>query len=84
MKIVFKTKEAVKMYNGAITYADICVFIQKEFPSFKQWSMSFEDEEGDAIMITADVDLEVMREMFPDKEFMKIDLMAGEIAEKKV
>ena len=31
-----------------------------------------------------DNNLEVMREMFPDKEFMKIDLMAGEIAEKKV
>lgn len=67
MKIVFKANSNVKMYSGEVKYHHLKAFVEKEFPTLKSWNMSFEDEEGDSIMINSDIDIEVMVEMFPNR-----------------
>ena len=57
MKIVFKANNCVKMYSGEINYKNLKEFVEKEFPSLKNFNLSFEDEEGDSIMISSDVDV---------------------------
>lgn len=70
------------MYSGEITFENIKAFINEKFPAMKDWTISFEDEEGDSIMITSDIDLEVMREMFPNKEFVKVNIESESKAEE--
>ena len=83
MKIVFKGNESVKMYSGTVNYEEIQKFIAKEFPNLKDYNLSFEDEEGDAIMITSDFDLTVMTEMFPNREFIKVNIDSQNFEQKE-
>ena len=71
------------MYSGTVTFEEISNFVNKEFPTIQNWTLSFEDEEGDAIMITSDFDLSVMTEMFPNREFIKVNIDTSVINEKE-
>ena len=86
MKIVFKANSNVKMYSGEVKYRQLKEFVEREFPGIKNWDMSLEDEEGDSIMINSDIDIEVMVEMFPNREFMKVNIesLDGSKSEQKV
>lgn len=74
MKIVFKGNNFVKMYGGDITYEKLVEFVKTNWPGVESFSMSFEDEDGDSVMVAGQTDVDTMKEMHQGKEIIRIDI----------
>lgn len=61
MKIVLKGTNFVKMYTGEITYENLVNFIKEESPKMGNFTFSFQDEDGDAVMLSGQSDVDVMK-----------------------
>lgn len=79
MRIVFKGENFVKMYTGEITYDNLMNFIKSEFPQMGNFTLSFQDDDGDAVMVSSQSDVEVMNEMYGTKEIIRIDVFSSEL-----
>lgn len=64
------------MFTGEITYDNLINFIKSQFPTIGEFTLSFHDEDGDAVMVSSQSDINVMNEMFSNKEIIRIDVNA--------
>ena len=74
MKILIKSSKASKLYTQEVTFAGLQKFIAKEFPEASNWSLTFTDPDGDNIIVVSDADLQVMKEIIGEKEYVKMVL----------
>jgi hypothetical protein len=57
MKIVLKGNNFVKMYTGEVTYNNLANFIKENYPTIGSFTLSFQDEDGDYVMIASETDV---------------------------
>lgn len=67
MKIVIKGCDNVKLYSGKIDYESILVFVREQFPSISNFHLTFTDEDGEAVMLASQSDVDAMLDMYPQK-----------------
>lgn len=61
MKIVFKGNDFVKMYGGDITFESLVNFVKTNWPALSTFQMSFQDEDGDSVMVANQMDVDTMK-----------------------
>lgn len=74
MKIVFKGNNFVKMYGGEITYDNLVSFIKSNYPEIESFTLSFQDEDGDSVTVASQTDVDTMKEIYDNKEIIRIDV----------
>lgn len=77
MKIVFKSIELVKMYGEEITYDKMVAFVKNNFPLIEDFNLTFQDDDGDAVTLANQMDVDVMKEMNEGKEIVRVDIIGS-------
>ena len=56
-------------------------FVKSNFPSTENFALTFQDEDGDAVTIANQMDVDAMKEMNEGKEIVRIDVVKSDTEE---